>query len=123
MKLQVQVMEARGLASRDSNGFSDPYVQLQPGKTKTKTKVVQKSLNSSWYEEFLFKLEDLKSELLISVWDEDSFTDDFLGQIKLLVAQVLNSDKQALLTTWYPLQKCNRKSKVPVSGLIRRDDF
>ncbi|KAJ7558764.1 hypothetical protein O6H91_04G054800 [Diphasiastrum complanatum] len=118
MKLQVQVMEARGLASRDSNGFSDPYVRLQLGRTKTKTKVVQKSLNPSWYEEFLFKLEDLKSELLISVWDEDSFTDDFLGQIKLPVAQVLNSDKQALLPIWYPLQKRNCKSKVPVSGEI-----
>ncbi|KAJ7542011.1 hypothetical protein O6H91_10G085300 [Diphasiastrum complanatum] len=69
------------LSSRDSNGFSDPYVHSCNGRTKTKTKVVQKSLNPSWYEEFLVKLEGLKSELLISVWDEDSFSDDFLGQI------------------------------------------
>lgn len=112
MKLLVRVMEARNLPPSDSNGLSDPYVKLQLGKQKHKTKVVKKSLNPCWGEEFTFKVEDLHEELLISVLDEDKyFNDDFVGQLRLPVGQVFDAVNKSLGTAWYPLQPKNKKSK------------
>ena len=79
MKLLVRVIEARNIPPMDPNGLSDPYVKLQLGKQKFRTKVIKKSLNPYWSEEFTFKVEDLKEELSISVLDEDKFMiNDFM---------------------------------------------
>lgn len=112
MKLSVRVIEARSLPAMDLNGFSDPYVRLQLGKQRTRTKVVKKSLNPQWGEEFGFRVEDLKEELLVSVLDEDKyFNDDFVGQLKVPILQVFDSENKSLGPAWYPLQPKNKKSK------------
>ncbi|KAJ4836693.1 hypothetical protein Tsubulata_014853 [Turnera subulata] len=113
MRLLVRVMEARNLPPTDPNGLSDPYVKLQLGKQRCKTKVVKKCLNPTWGEEFSFKVEDLNEELVISVLDEDKyFNDDFVGQIKIPVSRVFDADSGSLGTAWYSLQpKSQKKSK------------
>lgn len=112
MKLYVRVIEARNLPAMDLNGFSDPYVRLQLGRHRFRTKVVKKNLNPIWGEEFSFKVEDLKEELLVSVLDEDKyFSDDFVGQLKIPVSQVFDADNGSLSTAWYTLQPKNKKSK------------
>ncbi|XVF26243.1 hypothetical protein REPUB_Repub13aG0282200 [Reevesia pubescens] len=112
MKLIVGVIEARNIPAMDLNGFSDPYVRLQLGKQRYKTKVVKKTLNPSWGEEFSFKVEDLTEELLISVLDEDKyFNDDFVGHLKLPVSQVFDAPHKSLGTAWYSLHPRNKKSK------------
>lgn len=123
MKLHVRVMEARGLAARDSNGFSDPFVRLQLGSTRTRTSVVYRNLNPSWNEEFVFNVVDLDEELSIMVWDEDRFTDDFLGQVRIPVSSVLSAGKLTLYRSWFPLRKRNEKSKHPVTGMLLHSHF
>ncbi|XP_010096488.2 C2 and GRAM domain-containing protein At1g03370 isoform X1 [Morus notabilis] len=119
MKLVVRVMEARNLPAMDLNGLSDPYVKLQLGKQRSKTKVVKKSLKPCWGEEFSFRVEDLKEELVVSVLDEDKyFNDDFVGQVKIPVSRVLDADSKSLDTAWYPLQPRNKKSKNKDCGEI-----
>ncbi|KAE7995192.1 hypothetical protein FH972_000019 [Carpinus fangiana] len=119
MKLSVRVIEARNLPAMDLNGFSDPYVRLQLGKQRTRTKVVKKSLNPQWGEEFGFRVEDLKEELLVSVLDEDKyFNDDFVGQLKVPVSQVFDSENKSLGPAWYPLLPKNKKSKNKDCGEI-----
>ncbi|XP_058196570.1 C2 and GRAM domain-containing protein At1g03370 [Rhododendron vialii] len=112
MKLLVRVIEGRNIPAMDPNGLCDPYVKLQMGKQKFRTKVVKKCLNPSWCEEFTFKVEDLKEELLVSVLDEDKYLiDDFVGQIKVPVSRVFDSDDKSLGTAWYSLQPKTKKSK------------
>ncbi|XP_057499238.1 C2 and GRAM domain-containing protein At1g03370-like [Actinidia eriantha] len=112
MKLSVRVIEGRNIPAMDPNGFSDPYVKLQLGKHKFRTKVVKKCLNPTWCEEFTFKVEDLKEELLVSVLDEDKYLmDDFIGQIKVPVSHVFDAKDKSLGTAWYSLQPKNKKSK------------
>ncbi|KDP35532.1 hypothetical protein JCGZ_08970 [Jatropha curcas] len=119
MKLLVRVIEARNLPAMDLNGFSDPYVKVQLGKQRFKTKVVKKNLNPSWGEEFSFRVEDLNEELVIAVLDEDKyFNDDFVGQIKLPVSLIFDADNKSLGTTWYTLQPKNKKSKNKDCGEI-----
>ncbi|KAE8686358.1 C2 and GRAM domain-containing protein [Hibiscus syriacus] len=119
MKLIVGVMEARNIPAMDINGFSDPYVKLQLGKQRYKTKVVKKTLNPIWGEEFSFKVEDLNEELLISVLDEDKyFNDDFVGHLKVPVSQVFDAHNKSLGTAWYALHPKNKKLKNKDCGEI-----
>jgi Ca2+-dependent lipid-binding protein len=50
--INVAVIQGRHLASRDSNGLSDPYVKLSFGEDKRKTQVVYESLYPLWREDF-----------------------------------------------------------------------
>lgn len=116
MKLLVRLIEARNIPALDPNGFSDPYVKLKLGRQKFRSKVVKKSLNPSWCEEFSFRVEDLKEELKIYVLDEDKFCkDDFVGFIKVPVSRVLDAEGQSLGTAWYSLQP-KKKSKIQDCG-------
>lgn len=120
MKLLVRVIEARNLPAMDLNGLSDPYVRLQLGKQKARTKVVKKSLDPLWDEEFGFRVDDLNEELLVSVLDEDKyFNDDFVGQLKVPVSRVFDSDEQSLGPAWHSLQPKNKKSKNKDCGNVR----
>ncbi|KAF8409771.1 hypothetical protein HHK36_005850 [Tetracentron sinense] len=112
MMLLVRVIEARNLRAMDLNGSSDPYVRLQLGKYRYKTKVVKKNLNPSWGEDFNFRVEDLNEELIVCVMDEDKyFNDDLVGQLKVSVSQVFDAENKSLGTAWYTLQPKNKKSK------------
>lgn len=119
MKLLVRVIEAKNIPAMDPNGFSDPYVKLSLGKQKFRSKVVKKCLNPSWCEEFAFRVDDLKEELIISVLDEDKyFNDDFVGQIKFQVSQVFEANDKSLGTAWYTLQPRHKKAKNRDCGQI-----
>ncbi|KAK4434763.1 C2 and GRAM domain-containing protein [Sesamum alatum] len=119
MKLLVRVIEAKNILAKDANGLTDPYVKLQLGKQKFRTKALKKCMNPSWCEEFTFKVEDLKEELVISVLDEDKyFNDDFVGETKVPVSWVFEAKDQSLGTAWYTLQSKNKKAKSKDGGPV-----
>ena len=118
MKLVVRVIEARNIPAMDLNGLSDPYVRLQLGRNRFRTKVVKKNLNPSWHEEFTFWVEDLSEDLVVSVLDEDRyFNDDFVGQLKVPVSRVFDAEDKSLGTTWHKLHPKNKKSRSRDCGI------
>ncbi|MED6131698.1 hypothetical protein PIB30_012137 [Stylosanthes scabra] len=100
MKLVVRVIEAKNLPPTDLNGLSDPYVRLQLGKQRHKTKVIKKCLNPRWDEEFSFRVDDLNEELVP-------------------MSLVFEEEIKSLGTAWYTLQPKSKKIKNKEPGEVR----
>ncbi|KAF9589734.1 hypothetical protein IFM89_028643 [Coptis chinensis] len=119
MRLCVHVYEAQRLRAMDLNGSSDPYVRIKLGEKKFRTKVVKKTLNPIWGEEFSFPINDLDEELLVYVMDEDKyFNDDLVGQLKFPIEKIYDAPEKSLGTVWYTLQPKSKKSKHKDCGEI-----
>lgn len=108
-QLIVGVIRCAGLAAKDANGYSDPYVKcyLKPDlnkKSKRRTSVKRKTLNPEYNEEFVYDIahSDLaKKSLELTVWDHDvGKSNDFIGG----VVMDINSTGSALMH-WYAMLK------------------
>ncbi|KAI4504174.1 hypothetical protein M0802_000645 [Mischocyttarus mexicanus] len=86
----IVLVEAKSLLPMDIDGLSDPYVKFRLGTEKYKSKVINKTLNPVWLEQFdLHLYEDpyLGQELEVTVWDRDrSHQDDLMGRTVINLA-------------------------------------
>ncbi|NXP37775.1 MCTP1 protein, partial [Leiothrix lutea] len=83
--VSVTLIEGRELKAMDANGLSDPYVKFRLGHQKYKSKIVPKTLNPQWREQFDFHLYDERGGIIdITVWDKDvGKRDDFIGRCQI----------------------------------------
>ncbi|XP_074935021.1 multiple C2 and transmembrane domain-containing protein 1 isoform X1 [Phalacrocorax aristotelis] len=83
--VSITLIEGRGLKAMDANGLSDPYVKFRLGHQKYKSKIVPKTLNPQWREQFDFHLDEERGGVIdITVWDKDAGKkDDFMGRCQI----------------------------------------
>ncbi|XP_071033844.1 multiple C2 and transmembrane domain-containing protein 1 isoform X2 [Parasteatoda tepidariorum] len=80
--ITIVLVEGKNLLAMDENGTSDPYVKFNLGTERYKSKVMFKTLNPQWLEQFnLHMYSDQPKILEISVYDKDFHgKDDFMGR-------------------------------------------
>nr|XP_055029686.1 LOW QUALITY PROTEIN: protein piccolo-like [Misgurnus anguillicaudatus] len=119
--LIVHVLQARNLAPRENNGYTDPFVKvyLLPGRgqvmvvqnasaeNKRRTKYIQKTQNPEWNQTVIYKnihLEQLKKKTLeVTVWDYDRYSsNDFLGEVLIDLSNTSQLDNTP---RWHPLKE------------------
>ena len=76
--LSVKAVEARGLPPMDYNGLCDPFVQFALGPCLLTTSVKHKTLHPVWNEAMQLA-GGAATDLAVSVWDEDSTVNEFVG--------------------------------------------
>ncbi|XP_049764744.1 uncharacterized protein LOC126094274 [Schistocerca cancellata] len=83
--MEVNIIRAHDLESKDLNGFSDPYCELKvSGEVKYKSSVKKKTLNPCWDESAIMALPRNGETLDVMLWDHDTFgMNDFLGSLSL----------------------------------------
>lgn len=83
--VSITLIEGRDLKAMDSNGLSDPYVKFRLGHQKYKSKIMPKTLNPQWREQFDFHLYEERGGVVdITAWDKDAGKrDDFIGRCQV----------------------------------------
>ncbi|KAJ3523496.1 hypothetical protein NM688_g8720 [Phlebia brevispora] len=100
----INIHHAEGLAARDRNGKSDPYIVLayaKFGKPLHSTRIITEELNPVWEETaFMLVTEDeVKGEedLSAMLWDSDKRSaDDLVGRVTVPVSDLMRTPNQMI---------------------------
>lgn len=119
-QVNIHVYQGRGLPPSDRSGLLDPYLVVRVGTQVLKTKVHKQTRDPQFFETLSFLMElplddDLKPQLFLELYDQDTLGDDFVGLIKLDLAladkrSVFNKSTEQLLAAqlkdpvWYGLR-------------------
>ncbi|KAF5186642.1 Multiple c2 and transmembrane domain-containing protein [Thalictrum thalictroides] len=98
--IELSLIEARDLVAADFRGTSDPYVRVQYGNIKKRTKVIYKTLSPQWNQTLEFP--DDGSPLLLFVKDHNSvLPTSSIGQCTV---EYLRLPPNQMADKWIPLQ-------------------
>uniref|UniRef100_A0AAY4ESR5 Extended synaptotagmin-like protein 1b n=1 Tax=Denticeps clupeoides TaxID=299321 RepID=A0AAY4ESR5_9TELE len=122
--LRIHILGAQNLVAMDNlmggmvKGKSDPYVKVHVGDKTFKSHVIKENLNPIWnemYELVLNANPDL--EVKFELFDKDLDSDDFLGRIKLILSDIVNSQYSDKVLQLQSLQSYQNKA-VPSAALL-----
>lgn len=90
----LTVVKANGLMNMETMGTSDPYaLVLGPdGKVALKTPTISSTLNPTWPTDkakALVRVVDRNGQFKVQVWDENTTSDDFMGEATIEAADLL----------------------------------
>jgi len=111
--ISLNIIAARNLASKDSNGLSDPFCKIfllnEKGKVKKseqKTRVISKNLNPEWKENFKFEATKDTTGILIDMYDQDKIGEDFMGRVVIPVSKFGQVKEE-----WFSLTQRKKKNE------------
>ncbi|KAL6007485.1 hypothetical protein ACLOJK_032983 [Asimina triloba] len=102
--IELVLVEAKDLIAADLNGTSDPYVRVQYGNVKKRTKVVYKTLNPQWNQTLEFP--DNGSPLVLHVRDHNALLPT--SGIGDCVVEYDRLPPNQMADKWIPLQGVKR---------------
>ncbi|KAK9091297.1 hypothetical protein Sjap_024474 [Stephania japonica] len=98
--IELILIEARDLVAADLRGTSDPYVRVQYGNIKKRTKVVYKTLHPQWNQTLDFP--DDGSPLLLHVKDHNALLPT--SSIGQCIVEYQGLPPNQMVEKWIPLQ-------------------
>lgn len=108
--LMVKVFKAKGLASADLGGKSDPFAVVELCNDRLSTHTEYKTLSPTWQKVFQFDVKDIHDILEVSIYDEDKdHKYEFLGKLSLPLLKIQNNEKR-----WFMLK--DKKLRGPAKG-------
>jgi Ca2+-dependent lipid-binding protein len=117
------VIEASHIACVGKSG-SHAYATVRNSLNKQsfKTKVIKKTLDPKWDQEFLLFTSKAEGQLFVKIWHRDLFRKDgFLGELTIPIANFEDGQKQ---DKWYKLSnEPEKKKKDPASGEVHLEIF
>ncbi|KAE8663972.1 hypothetical protein F3Y22_tig00112857pilonHSYRG00079 [Hibiscus syriacus] len=102
--VELVLIEARDLVAADLRGTSDPYVRVQYGNLKRRTKIMYKTLNPKWHQTLEFP--DDGSPLLLHVKDHNALLPT--SSIGDCVVEYQRLPPNEMADKWIPLQGVKR---------------
>jgi hypothetical protein len=125
-KVNVEVLEARGLAERPAGGICSPFVcvQVDGGKKNCTAIVSQAGEHAAWFESFSFNL-DIKDPLDIRrkklhlwCWDAGNIVNRLIGTFDVELGFVYSQNNHEIFRKWISLFNFQDESKNGIQGLI-----
>jgi len=107
----LHVLEARNVAVMGKSGTSDPYCTIKSSFNKQtfKTKVVKKTLNPKWEQEFKIFTSKAEGQIIVKMMDKDRFSkDELMGEVTLPLEDFGKGNE---IDKWYELSKEPQKKK------------
>ncbi|XP_041638932.1 extended synaptotagmin-1 [Cheilinus undulatus] len=103
--LRIILLEAQSLVAKDTvmmvKGKSDPYAKVSVGESMFRSNVIKENLNPVWNEMYEVVLRPQSGqEVQVELFDKDMDKDDFLGRLKISVADIIRSQ---YTDQWYTL--------------------
>ncbi|KAJ4713403.1 Synaptotagmin like [Melia azedarach] len=102
--LELVIIEAKDLIAADLRGTSDPYVRVQYGNLKKRTKVIYRTLNPQWHQTLEFP--DDSSPLVLHVKDHNALLPT--SNIGDCVVEYQRLPPNQMSDKWIPLQGVKR---------------
>lgn len=113
--LRVLLRRGYGLRPADSNGYSDPYVVLSCGGQVHVSRVVTRTLDPVWNQEFEFvgPLSDFHtSGLSLIFYDQDLYSkDDGLGHVHVSLMEIDPSERESTRPTIARERACEGRGR------------
>merc|ERR1719204_1270248 len=99
-RMIVYCYQARNLEGKDNNGLSDPYLVVQYGGNRMKSKAIKGNVNPQWLEEIECKVHvpqmgEFAPDIQFFVYDHDfgPMKDDLIGHFSLPYLDALEMEK------------------------------
>ena len=125
-KVNVEVLEARGLPARPSGGICSPFVciQVDGGKRFCSAIVSQAGEHAAWFESFSFNLDikdplDIRrAKLHIGCWDAGRFANDLIGTFDIELGVIYSQSGHEMFRKWATLFNFQDENKGGIQGLL-----
>eukprot|EP00670_Eutreptiella_braarudii_P018441 CAMPEP_0174353288 /NCGR_PEP_ID=MMETSP0811_2-20130205/14081_1 /TAXON_ID=73025 ORGANISM="Eutreptiella gymnastica-like, Strain CCMP1594" /NCGR_SAMPLE_ID=MMETSP0811_2 /ASSEMBLY_ACC=CAM_ASM_000667 /LENGTH=238 /DNA_ID=CAMNT_0015483725 /DNA_START=22 /DNA_END=736 /DNA_ORIENTATION=- len=125
-RLNVRVVQAKGLDDVQFFGKSDPYVKVRCGNREYRTKTINNSQNPEWNEDFAFMIaDDNAAQIHFELMDEEVLIDKSYGKYSMSVASLYRgewADKWVLLNEHKGCGELNVMLQPEDFGKLRSED-
>lgn len=99
--VHMKLIGARNLMNMDTFSKSDPFATIVMGAERRRSSVKQDTLNPRWNESFKFMSCNPKFEIIqLKLYDEDSTSEDFLGNVDIKVSDVQSAEGGRMVNTF-----------------------